>query len=195
MFQKKDVDTLKYLEDITVTYFDNDAGFKIDFHFKENPYFENKVLTKTYKRHTECNDDTCEDIIPEGCEIKWKEGKNLTVKVITKKQRHKSGGKLRTVKKYFFIFKYIYFFNREVECDSFYNFFKPLKAPDVDEEEEEEDALDAFEALVDSDIELGQLIAEKIVPDAINYYLNEPEDDSFAEALQNVTIDASDDDE
>ena len=34
-----------------------------------------------------------------GCSIDWKQGKNLTVKTVKKKQKHKSKGNVRTVTK------------------------------------------------------------------------------------------------
>ncbi|KOB65249.1 Nucleosome assembly protein isoform 2 [Operophtera brumata] len=36
-------------------------------------------------------------VSPQGCEINWKKGKNVTVKTIKKKQKHKSRGSVRTV--------------------------------------------------------------------------------------------------
>ena len=48
-----------------------------------------------------------------GCTINWKEpGKNLTVKTVKKKQKHKSKGNVRTITK-------------QVKNDSFFNFFDP----------------------------------------------------------------------
>ena len=38
-----------------------------------------------------------------GCSIDWKQGKNLTVKTVKKKQKHKSKGNVRTVTKQVFI--------------------------------------------------------------------------------------------
>ena len=37
-----------------------------------------------------------------GCTINWKEGKNLTVKTVKKKQKHKSKGNVRTITKQVF---------------------------------------------------------------------------------------------
>ena len=34
-----------------------------------------------------------------GCPIAWKQGKNLTVKTVKKKQKHKSKGNVRTITK------------------------------------------------------------------------------------------------
>lgn len=53
----------------------------------------------------------------QGCEINWKKGKNVTVKTIKKKQKHKSRGSVRTVTK-------------SVQADSFFNFFSPPAMPE-----------------------------------------------------------------
>lgn len=50
--------------------------------------------------------------IKQGTVIEWKKGKNVTVKTIKKKQKHKSKGSVRTVTK-------------TVQNDSFFNFFNP----------------------------------------------------------------------
>ena len=49
-----------------------------------------------------------------GCAVNWKQGKNLTVKTVKKKQKHKSKGNVRTVTK-------------TVKNDSFFNFFDPVR--------------------------------------------------------------------
>ena len=70
------------------------------------------------------NDDDCDRT--EGCEIDWKESKNITVKTIEKTQKNKKTGAKRLVKK-------------EVEKESFFNFFKNSGPPETDKIEDEED--------------------------------------------------------
>lgn len=53
-------------------------------------------------------------VCPHRCVIDWKKGKNVTVKTIKKKQKHKGRGTVRTITK-------------QVPNDSFFNFFSPLK--------------------------------------------------------------------
>lgn len=53
-------------------------------------------------------------LCPCRCAIDWKKGKNVTVKTIKKKQKHKGRGTVRTITK-------------QVPNDSFFNFFSPLK--------------------------------------------------------------------
>ena len=94
-------------------------AFTLHFHFHPNDFFTNTVLTKEY--HMKCEpseDDPFSFEGPEiykctGCAVNWKQGKNLTVKTVKKKQKHKSKGNVRTVTK-------------TVKNDSFFNFFDPV---------------------------------------------------------------------
>ncbi|KAJ4451130.1 hypothetical protein ANN_02570 [Periplaneta americana] len=92
-------------------------------------------------------------ILFQGCIIDWKKGKNVTVKTIKKKQKHKSRGSVRTVTK-------------TVQNDSFFNFFSPPCMPEDPEAEMDEET----QALLTSDFEIGHYIRERIVPRAILYY-------------------------
>uniref|UniRef100_A0A8C6RTK3 Nucleosome assembly protein 1-like 1 n=1 Tax=Nannospalax galili TaxID=1026970 RepID=A0A8C6RTK3_NANGA len=122
MVQKHDEPILKHLKDIKVKF--SDAGqpmsFILEFHFEPNDYFTNEVLTKTYRMRSEPDDsDPFSFNGPEimgctGCQIDWKKGKNVTLKII-KKQKHKGHGTVRTVTKM-------------VSNDSFFNFFAPPEA-------------------------------------------------------------------
>ena len=46
--EEHDVPVLKFLTDITTAYVGDLAGFRLDFYFAPNPFFENAVLTKTF---------------------------------------------------------------------------------------------------------------------------------------------------
>ena len=59
----------------------------------------------------------------EGTPIDWKKGKNVTVKVIKKVQKHASRGTRRTVTK-------------TVQNDSFFNFFSPPAVADGEDPDE-----------------------------------------------------------
>jgi len=48
------------------------------------------------------------------CKIDWQKGKDVTVRIVKKKQKHKGRGTIRTVSK-------------EIPQDSFFNFFNPVK--------------------------------------------------------------------
>ncbi len=56
---------------------------------------------------------------PSSCQIDWHKGKDVTVKTIKKKQKHKGRGTVRTVTK-------------QVPNDSFFNFFNPVKGENTD---------------------------------------------------------------
>ena len=126
-------------------------GFTLYFHFGPNDFFENQVLTKTYELKCEPQEDDPfsfevinhnafvflyrlqifllqgpEIIKCTGCTVEWKKGKNLTVKQVKKKQKHKSKGSIRTITK-------------QVKADSFFNFFDPPVVPDDPNAEVDED--------------------------------------------------------
>ncbi|ELV11304.1 nucleosome assembly protein 1-like 2 [Tupaia chinensis] len=120
LIKKYDEPILKFLTDIKVKLSDpgEPLSFTLEFHFKPNEYFKNELLTKTYVlksklayydphpyRGTAIEYST-------GCEIDWNEGKNVTLKTIKKKQKHRIWGTIRTV-------------TEDFPKDSFFNFFSP----------------------------------------------------------------------
>lgn len=131
MIQPHDEEVLKKLRDLRVVY-EDEMSYKLEFHFAANPYFTNEVLTKQYHLKSKVDDEEPfafegpEIYRCEGCTIDWTPGKNLTVKTIKKKQKHKSRGAVRMVE-------------QTVPNDSFFNFFNPPQQPLSEEEEEDED--------------------------------------------------------
>ncbi|XP_045326751.1 protein SET-like, partial [Leopardus geoffroyi] len=70
---EEDEEALRYLTRVEVAEFeDTRSGYKIDFYFDENPYFENKVLSKEFHLN-ESGDASLKST-----EITWKSGKDLT---------------------------------------------------------------------------------------------------------------------
>ncbi|KAK9971112.1 hypothetical protein ABG768_027005 [Culter alburnus] len=70
---EEDEEALHYLTRVEVTEFEDiKSGYRIDFYFDENMYFENKVLSKEIHLN-ESGDPTSKST-----EIKWKPGKDLT---------------------------------------------------------------------------------------------------------------------
>ncbi|KAG2469873.1 SET protein, partial [Polypterus senegalus] len=70
---EEDEEALHYLTRVEVTEFEDiKSGYRIDFYFDENPYFENKVLSKEFHLN-ESGDPSSKST-----EIKWKTGKDLT---------------------------------------------------------------------------------------------------------------------
>jgi nucleosome assembly protein 1-like 1 len=82
--KEKDEDLLKYL---TRLEYETEAGtnnFTLKFHFTANEYFTNEVLTKKF--YITEDDEVTKT---EGTEVKWKEGKNVTVKTVKKVNNNK----------------------------------------------------------------------------------------------------------
>jgi nucleosome assembly protein 1-like 1 len=90
MITDRDEEALKSLTDVRMEYLDR-PGFRLNFEFATNEFFTNKALTKTYYYQEESGygGDFIYDHA-EGDEIKWSLGKDLTVRVESKKQRNKS---------------------------------------------------------------------------------------------------------
>jgi nucleosome assembly protein 1-like 1 len=90
MITDRDEAALKHLVDVRMEYLDK-PGFRLIFEFSENEFFTDKIITKTYFYQNESGygGDFIYDHA-EGHEIDWKSGKDLTVRVESKKQRNKS---------------------------------------------------------------------------------------------------------
>ncbi|KAL1788319.1 SET isoform X1 [Sigmodon hispidus] len=70
---EEDEEALRYLTRVEVTEFEDiKSGYRIDFYFDENPYFENKVLSKEFHLNESGEPSS------KSTEIKWKSGKDLT---------------------------------------------------------------------------------------------------------------------
>jgi len=73
LLNEEDEEALQYLTKVEVQEFEDiKSGYKINFHFEQNPYFENSVLTKEF--HLKDSGEATTD----GTTIQWKPGKDLT---------------------------------------------------------------------------------------------------------------------
>ncbi|KAM7344310.1 nucleosome assembly protein 1 [Cochliomyia hominivorax] len=171
MVQEHDEPVLQKLTDITIKY-DDEHSYTLEFHFDENDYFTNSVLTKQYFLKSSVDEDNPfgfegpEIYKCKGCNINWKKKMNLTVKTVRKTQKHKERGAIRTVYK-------------QMPIDSFFNFFNP---PEVKEDKEEID--EDSQGILATDFEIGHFLRARIIPKAVLYYTgdvidDEDEDDSF----------------
>lgn len=90
MITERDESALSHLTDVRMEYLDK-PGFRLIFEFSENEFFTNKTITKAYFYQTESGygGDFVYDHA-EGDKIDWKSGKDLTVRIESKKQRNKS---------------------------------------------------------------------------------------------------------
>lgn len=86
----RDEEALRSLSDIRMEYLDK-PGFKLVFEFAPNDFLSNKTISKTYfyREENGYGGDFIYDHA-EGDKIEWKAGKDLTVRVESKKQRNKS---------------------------------------------------------------------------------------------------------
>lgn len=156
MITDKDEALLKDLVDVRMEYLEK-PGFKLIFEFAENEFFSNKILTKTYFYQTESGygGDFIYDHA-EGDKIEWKEGKDLTIRIESKKQRNKNTKQTRVVKK-------------TIPTESFFNFFSPPEPPGA----QADDSATEIEERLELDYQLGEDIKEKLIPRAIDWFTGE----------------------
>ncbi|KAL6402633.1 putative nucleosome assembly protein I [Ilyonectria robusta] len=90
MITDRDEAALKHVTDIRMEYLDK-PGFRLIFEFAENGFFKNKTLSKTYIYQNESGygGDFIYDHA-DGDKIEWLPGRDLTVRIESKKQRNKS---------------------------------------------------------------------------------------------------------
>lgn len=163
--QEHDEPILKHLTDVTLHLNKEPMGFRLDFHFSANEYFSNTVLTKEYMMtcDPEPEDpfdfDGPEIIACTGCKIDWKPTKNVTVKLIKKKQKHKQKSQTR-------------FVTKEVKADSFFNFFDPPPHTKTSDPAIDDDT----RLLLHADFELGQCFRDTLIPRAVLCYTGECDD-------------------
>ncbi|KAG0100547.1 hypothetical protein BGZ93_010870 [Podila epicladia] len=152
---EKDEEALKHLVDIRMAYFDK-PGFRLEFEFSPNEFFTNTLLTKTYYYQDEpgYGGDFVYDHA-EGTKIEWKEGKDMSVTVETKKQRHKGTNKTRVVKK-------------TVPAETFFSFFTPPVAPEDEDDDVEED--EDIDEKLEADYGLGEELKDSIIPRAVDWF-------------------------
>lgn len=90
ILHEKEEDCLHYMTKLHVEDFDDvKSGYKISFHFKENPYFENDVLTKEFNLAAENPTSTNFTQTSTSTSIKWKPGKDLLKELQSKPQSNR----------------------------------------------------------------------------------------------------------
>ncbi|XP_054710477.1 nucleosome assembly protein 1-like 1 isoform X2 [Uloborus diversus] len=184
MIEEYDDPILKHLIDVKAYTHAEPMSFDLEFIFEPNDFFTNSTLTKHYELR--CTPDPTDvfsfegpEIVKcKGCVIDWKKGKNVTVKTIKKKQKHKARGAVRTVTK-------------TVQNDSFFNFFNPPAAPEDEDQMDEE-----TQNILSNDFEVGNLIKDRIIPNAVLFFTGENMiDDEFDEEDDDEDEDEYDEDE
>ncbi|XP_065319972.1 nucleosome assembly protein 1-like 1 isoform X1 [Gordionus sp. m RMFG-2023] len=169
LIEEQDIPILKHLKDIKIIMNKDPIGYTLEFYFELNDFFTNSILTKSYE--FSCNINENDTILFEGpeatkcvgCEINWKPGKNVTLRVVKKRQKHKTTGQTKMVTK-------------SVKTESFFNFFESQEIPEnINAEEMDEE----MGELLADDVEIGNFIRERLVPRAVFYYTGyyTPDDD------------------
>ena len=142
------------------------TGFSLHFHFAQNEFFSNSVLTKEYELRNEIDRrdpldyDGPEMLSARGCDIDWKDDMNPGVKITMKKQKLKGKGGTKTILK-------------EEKRDTFFNFFKP---PSISMDTERAPGDDELVSELDTDFDIGLGIKDKLIPKAVLYYTGEARD-------------------
>lgn len=94
ILEEEEEECLQFMQKLEVEEFEDiKSGYRIHFHFEENPYFENKVLTKEFNLGS-----SGETPVSMSTTIKWKPERDLT-KMLPKKamaNRRKRGLEYRT---------------------------------------------------------------------------------------------------
>uniref|UniRef100_G3UG77 Nucleosome assembly protein 1 like 4 n=1 Tax=Loxodonta africana TaxID=9785 RepID=G3UG77_LOXAF len=123
LIQENDELILAHLKDVKIKFsgVEEPKSFTIEFVFKSNEYFFNEVLTKTYHMRSQPDDSDPffsrgpEIISSSGCKIYWKQGKNVTMKILNLQQCEGHGSVVSTI--------------YEVPSYSFFIYFYPPDSP------------------------------------------------------------------
>ena len=166
---------------VTPSVDENDSGFgredetskmffQIIFEFdKDNPYFEERTLCKTYSVNCETvrtGQQTCVEGLELtdccGCRITWRHGQDVTLSRSSQSHRRRTPRRGRTIK------------SKLVRRKSFFNFFKPPKLPKSSDSIRRSDALEMTwqrTILFESHLRLGQYFKEVFLPNSIKFFI------------------------
>eukprot|EP01116_Phalansterium_solitarium_P001818 TRINITY_DN11633_c0_g1_i1.p1 TRINITY_DN11633_c0_g1~~TRINITY_DN11633_c0_g1_i1.p1 ORF type:complete len:453 (-),score=139.02 TRINITY_DN11633_c0_g1_i1:107-1399(-) len=184
LVEADDEEALKHLVDIRWRPLeDNPVSFVLEFHFAENPFFEEKVLAKTYHMIENADSGDLHFSRVDSPTITWKAGKNLCVRQVTKQQKKRGGrrgkgSQTRTV-------------TVEEPTNSFFHFFNPEAFLNLQPDLEEED----YEQFLEDDYVMGTEIKEKLIPYAVLYFTGEMAQDDEYEGGDEDDEDEEDEDE
>jgi len=182
-----DEEILEYLSDVRSEFLDEteQTSFKLTFEFAKNPFFDHSVLEKTFILREE---EDGEKVLSrtDGTKIVWAEGKDVTKKTITRKQKNKRTKQVRII-------------TETVENDSFFGFFGSQVIP-TDEQFDtmSESEIEDLERVVETAFDAAVAIRDKIIPRALGWYRGLEHDDDEEESDEDYSgddDDADDDDD
>lgn len=132
----------------------DEKGYRLNFTFKENQFFSNKVLSLRIELYQEGGMMQVDEL--EGTKINWhSDSVNPTIKVMKKK---KSGqGKKPAIKK--------------EKVESFFNIFSPPELEDIQDMEQQE--AEAVQEEIEKILAIGESLREDIIPHAVNWFTGE----------------------
>jgi nucleosome assembly protein 1-like 1 len=185
MIQEYDEEALTYLTDIVYMPVQDETetlspeSFELEFHFAENPFFTNKILSKKYylKEDPKIGQVFYDHFV---CTpINWKEGKNLTVETVVKKTKG-GRGRGRVSRK-----------PKQVETTqirpSFFHFFSDdILDPTIHEDPDE---------FAEEDYEYAVELKEKVIPNAVLWFTGEIEGESMTDYEYEDEYEDEDEDE
>ncbi|CDJ57549.1 nucleosome assembly protein, putative [Eimeria maxima] len=166
-------------------------SFRLVFTFRENPYFSSLVLKKEYilgvctpsgdnkggaaaggaaatagAAATGAAAGAAELIKCISNKIEWYKEKDITKKIIIRKQRNKKTKQIRTI-------------TETVNNNSFFNLFNCHDIPSDDKlQQMDEKEVEELQMVVEADYDIGITIRDKIIPRAVEWYLGQVDDDS-----------------
>ena len=181
--QEHDFGALACLQDVTMVTNENMDQYTLTFHFKENEWFENEVLVKTYKGIDLITGEEEDEQGIEGTQVEWKEGKNLLQEVKNVKQKSKSGKRKGEVR----------YVERTVARPSFFHYFSDPVPPVDEEDEEAQEAQVQFD--YEQDFEIGESFRMNLLPNAINWFTGEAADDEDDEDYEESDEDDDEDED
>ncbi|CAD8161153.1 unnamed protein product [Paramecium octaurelia] len=152
LISEADKSIFRHLLSVNVDLGENGKDFTINFEFEDNDHFGACILTKSYVFE---NSDEEFPTKQKGSQIKWKEGKNITKKIVKRKQKNKKTGQTREIEK-------------EEKAPTFFHFFE-----DVDQINNEDEKVEREQF----DYELGSQFVNTIIPKALFTYLGLKADD------------------
>jgi hypothetical protein len=172
LIDELDEPILRQLRDIRVRLNETKPGYTIEFHFNENDWFTNRVLSKTFELNTKRNEHNplSGDVSPlasvTGTKIEWREGKNV-IEQLEKLQQRQGGSSSKPTD------------DEDDDRRSFFGLFdertetgvNPLVAGQINPEDI--GALKEIAELFELDFEVGQVLKDVIVPKAVLYFTGE----------------------